>query len=401
MEIFSCFHKFVLVMFCLLRYMSAMPTLLDNRPSVSFDPAVTGVGRLTALPQQMRGRGARNNEKGRYEKNGISFFDDGWESLADLPPLKTTIFEEQPKTIIARNQSPDISFDRSINPYRGCEHGCVYCYARPTHAYMGLSPGLDFESKLFIKPNAAVLLREELTAPNYSPRTIALGSNTDPYQPIERTYRITRQILEVLSEFNHPVGIVTKSAMVLRDLDILTSMAERGLVKVAISVTTLNGKLARAMEPRASTPAKRLEALRVLSAAGIPTVVMIGPVIPAVNDMEIEAILKAAAVAGVKEAGYTMLRLPLEVKDIFKEWLMTEMPDRASKVMALVKSVRNGKENDATFGRRMTGTGPYAWTIGRRFQLAAERLGINAKRTTLATELFQRPPQAGEQLTLI
>ncbi len=374
--------------------------LLDMRPSVSFDPAVTGAGRRTALPQQMRGRGARNNDAGRFENNSAAFFDDGWESLAELPPLKTTIFEEHPKSIIARNQSPDISFDRSINPYRGCEHGCVYCYARPSHAYMGLSPGLDFESKLFIKPNAAALLREELTAPNYTPRTIALGANTDPYQPIERTYRITRAVLEVLSEFNHPVGIVTKSALVLRDLDILTSMAQRGLVKVAISLTTLDGKLARAMEPRASTPAKRLEALRVLSAAGVPTVVMMGPVIPAVNDMEIEAILKSAAMAGVKEAGYTMLRLPLEVKDIFKEWLMTEMPDRASKVMSLVKSVRGGKENDATFGRRMSGTGPYAWTIGRRFQMTAERLGLNVNRLKMATDLFQRPPQVGEQMVL-
>ena len=378
-----------------------MPTLLDMRPSVSFDAAVTRSGRLTALPHLMRGRGARNNDKGRFERNDISFFDDGWETLAELPPLTTTIFEEQPKTIITRNQSPDISFDRSINPYRGCEHGCVYCYARPTHAYMGLSPGLDFESKLFIKPNAAALLREELSAPNYAPRSMALGSNTDPYQPIERTYRITRQILEVLSEFNHPVGIVTKSALVLRDLDILTSMAKRGLVKVAISLTTLDRKLARALEPRASTPAKRLEALCVLSAAGVPTVVMMGPVIPAVNDMEIEAILKSAYTAGVREAGYTMLRLPLEVKDIFKEWLMMEMPDRAPKVMALVKSMRGGKENDATFGRRMTGMGPYAWTIGRRFQMTVERLGINVNRSKLATDLFQRPPQPGEQMVLI
>ena len=401
MAAISALRKIVLVMFLDLCYISGMPTLIDMRPSVSFDAAVTGTGRLTALPHQMRGRGARNNDSGRFEKNGISFFDDGWDTLAELPALKTMIFEEHPKTIIARNQSPDISFDRSINPYKGCEHGCVYCYARPTHAYMGLSPGLDFESKLFIKPNAAALLREELTATNYSPRTIALGANTDPYQPIERTYRITRQVLEVLSEFNHPVGIVTKSALVLRDLDILTSMSKRGLVKVAISVTTLDGKLARAMEPRASTPAKRLEALRVLSAAGVPTVVMMGPVIPAVNDMEIEAILKAASLAGVKEAGYTMLRLPLEVKEIFKEWLKTEMPDRASKVMSLVKSVRDGKENDATFGRRMTGMGPYAWTIGRRFQMTAERLGINVNRVKLTTELFQRPPQPGEQLTLI
>jgi DNA repair photolyase len=397
---FLVLRKFVLVMFLASCYISGMPTLLDMRPSVSFDPAVTGAVRRTALPHQMRGRGARNNDAGRFEKNSAAFFDDGWESLAELPPLKTTIFEEHPKSIIARNQSPDISFDRSINPYRGCEHGCVYCYARPTHAYMGLSPGLDFESKLFIKPNAAALLREELTAPNYTPRTIALGANTDPYQPIERTYRITRQVLEVLSEFNHPVGIVTKSALVLRDMDILTSMAQRGLVKVAISLTTLDGKLARAMEPRASTPAKRLEALRVLSAAGVPTVVMMGPVIPAVNDMEIEAILKSAAMVGVKEAGYTMLRLPLEVKDIFKEWLMTEMPDRASKVMSLVKSVRDGKENDATFGRRMSGTGPYAWTIGRRFQMTAERLGINVNRFKLATDLFQRPPKVGEQMVL-
>ncbi len=377
-----------------------MATLLDMRPSVSFDGSITGSGRYMALPQQTRGRGARSNETGRFEKNGVSFFDDGWESLGELPALKTTIFEELPKSIIARNDSPDISFDRSINPYRGCEHGCVYCYARPTHAYMGLSPGLDFESKLFIKPNAAALLREELSSPNYEPRVIALGANTDAYQPIERTYRITRQILEVLSEFNHPVGIVTKSALVLRDMDILTSMAKRGLVKVAISLTTLDGKLARAMEPRASTPPKRLEALRILSAAGIPTVVMIGPVIPAVNDMEIEAILKAAAAAGVKEAGYTMLRLPLEVKDIFKQWLMTEMPARAAKVMKLVKSVRDGKENDATFGRRMTGTGPYAWTIGRRFQMTAERLGINLARVKLRSDLFKKPIRSGDQLAL-
>ncbi len=372
-----------------------MPTLLDTRPSVGFESAVT------ALPQQLRGRGARNNLKGRFEKNGAAFFDDGWDSLAELPPLKTTVFEELSKTIIARNQSPDISFDRSINPYRGCEHGCVYCYARPTHAYMGLSPGLDFESKLFIKPNAAALLREELTAPNYVARTLALGSNTDPYQPIERTYRITRQILEVLLEFNHPVGIVTKSALVLRDLDILTLLAERGLVKVAISLTTLDGKLARAMEPRASTPAKRLGALRILSAARVPTVVMMGPVIPAVNDMEIEAILKSAATAGVREAGYTMLRLPLEVKDIFREWLNAEMPDRAAKVMSLVRSVRDGNENDSTFGKRMSGTGPYAWTIGRRFQMSCERFGINKNRVKLAGDLFQVPPQPGEQLRLI
>ena len=372
---------------------AARAAAVDLEAPTDADVAVEGAHR--------RGRGAQSNASGRYEPLARIAFDDGWQSFEELPPFKTTVTVDSTRKIITRNDSPDISFDRSINPYRGCEHGCVYCFARPTHAYLGLSPGLDFESKLFVKPDAPALLEKELSAPNYQVRTIAIGTNTDPYQPIERERKIMRGILEVLERAGHPVGIVTKSALVLRDLDILTSMAERGLVKVAISVTTLDGKLARAMEPRASTPAKRLEALRVLSAAGIPTVAMIGPVIPAVNDMEIEAILKAAAVAGVKEAGYVLLRLPLEVKDIFKEWLMTEMPDRASKVMALVRSVRNGKENDATFGRRMSGTGPYAWTIGRRFQLAAERLGNNAKRTTLATDLFQRPPQAGEQLTLI
>ncbi len=374
-----------------------MQTLLNMRPSVGFESALP-----SGYNQRMeRGRGAQINPAGRFERQGLEAFDDGWESFAELPKLKTTIFEEIPKSIISKNDSPDISFDRSINPYRGCEHGCVYCYARPAHAYMGLSPGLDFESKLFIKPNAAALLREELTAPNYVPRTIALGANTDPYQPIERTYRITRQILEVLLEFNHPVGIVTKSASVVRDIDLLQALASKGLVKVAMSITTLDPKLARAMEPRASTPAKRLDAVRLLSAAGIPTVVMMGPIIPAINDMEIENILKAAYAAGAREAGYTMLRLPLEVKDIFKDWLTKEMPDRAAKVMSLVKSVRGGKENDPRFGERMVGTGPYAWTIGRRFQLACERLGINVNRLKLDASQFKRPPQLGEQLTLI
>ncbi len=372
-----------------------MTTLLDKRQGLSFD------GRLTALPPQTRGRGARNNSSGRFERLNVALFDDGWESFDDLPPLKTTVYTETPKSIITRNQSPDISFDRSINPYRGCEHGCSYCYARPAHAFMGLSPGLDFESKLFAKTNAAELLRRELLEPGYVPKTIALGANTDPYQPIERTYRITRQVLEVLSEFNHPVGIVTKSALVVRDLDILTSMAERGLVKVAVSVTTLDPKLARSLEPRASTPSKRLGALQMLSAAGVPTVVMVAPVIPAVNDSEIEAILKAASAAGVRNAGYVLLRLPLEVKDIFKEWLDSEMPDRAAKVMSLVRSTRGGKDNDPAFGRRMTGSGPYAWSIGRRFELACQRLGLNAERRKLSTELFKRPPQPGDQLTLL
>jgi len=378
-----------------------MVTILDRKHSSGLDLAALGTGKLTSLPQLERGRGARVNPGARFDQHSTAFVDDGWETLAEPQKLHTEIFTENPKSIITRNDSPDISFDRSINPYRGCEHGCVYCYARPSHAYMGLSPGLDFESKLFVKPNAAALLREEFTATNYQPATIALGANTDPYQPIERDYRITRQVIEVLQEFNHPFGIVTKSASVLRDLDILQPMAGKGLVKVAISVTTLDADLARRMEPRASTPMKRLSALEILSKAGIPTVVMMGPIIPGLNDSEIENVLKAARNAGVKEAGYTMLRLPLEVKEIFKDWLEKEYPDRAAKVMSLVRSVRGGKENDPNFGTRMAGQGPYAWTIGRRFQLAAQRLGLNVNRVKLRTDLFEKPIQKGQQMRLI
>ena len=386
-----------------------MVSLIDMRPASGLNASVLGAGRYNSLPQfdikpvpsRERGRGAKINPSGRFESLHEELVDDGWETLAELPRLKTEIFTETAKTIITRNQSPDISFDRSINPYRGCEHGCVYCYARPAHAYMGLSPGLDFETKLFIKPAAAALLREELTAPSYVPKTLALGTNTDPYQPIERTYRITRSVIEVLAEFKHPFGIVTKSYSVTRDIDLLKPLAALGLVKVAISITTLDRKLARAMEPRASSPAKRLAAIEELSKAGIPIVVMMGPIIPGLNDHEIEAILKAAYAAGAREAGYTMLRLPHEVKDIFKDWLEKEYPDRAAKVMSLVKSVRGGDENDPNFGTRMTGSGPYAWTIGRRFQLAAQRLGLNATRVKLTLELFKRPPVSGEQLALL
>ncbi|WP_421696690.1 PA0069 family radical SAM protein [Aestuariivirga sp.] len=356
---------------------------------------------MTALSAQSRGRGATVNMSGRFENFSRSLFDDGWEGLEDLPFFRTEVFEEKPKTIITKNDSPDVGFDRSINPYRGCEHGCSYCYARPAHAYMGLSPGLDFESKLFAKPNAAQLLRAELSAKSYVPKTIALGANTDAYQPIERERRITRGILEVLSEFNHPVGIVTKSALVTRDIDILAPMAKKGLVKVAISVTSLDPKLARAMEPRASTPMKRLAAIEQLSAAGIPCVVMVAPIVPAVNDSEIEAILKTAKTAGAQEAGYVMLRLPHEVKEVFKDWLQATMPDRAAKVMSLVKSSSGGKEYDPAFGIRQTGTGPYAWTIGRRFELACQRLGLNRRKLKLATDHFRRPPQPGEQLSLL
>ena len=323
------------------------------------------------------GRGATTNRSGRYEPIAYEPVDDGWGSLGELEALSTEVQEVPARRIITRNSSPDIGFDRSINPYRGCEHGCIYCFARPTHAFLGLSPGLDFETKLFAKTNAGAALERELADPAYRPRTIAIGTNTDPYQPIERRYRIMRRILEVLSAANHPVGIVTKSALVLRDLDILRSMAERGLVKVALSVTTLDRKLARAMEPRASTPDKRLETVAKLVDAGVPTSVMVAPIIPGLTDMEMERILERSAAAGVKNAGYVLLRLPLEISDLFTEWLKANCPDRANRVLSLMRSTRGGKLYDAKWGERMVGEGPYAWMIGRRFEIAAERLGFN------------------------
>jgi len=351
-------------------------------------------------PERRRGRGAESNRSGRFEPQSRHAIDDGWQSLDILPPFKTEVTEETPRKIITRNESPDISFDRSINPYRGCEHGCAYCFARPTHAYMGLSPALDFETKLFAKPGAAKLLEKELAKPGYEVRTIAIGTNTDPYQPIERKYRIMREILEVLDATSHPVGIVTKSALVTRDIDILSRMAARGLAKVALSVTTLDRELARAMEPRAATPDKRIEALRLLSAAGVPTTVMVAPVIPALNEPEMERILEVAAAAGVKEAGYVLLRLPIEVKDVFKEFLKREYPDRAEHVMSIIRSMRGGKEYDSQWGERMRGSGPYAWQIGRRFEMAAKRLGLNSERRRLRTDLFSPPTLPGDQLDL-
>ncbi len=348
-----------------------------------------------------RGRGAQSNASGRYEPLARIAFDDGWQSFEELPPFKTTVTLDSTRRIITRNDLPDISFDRSINPYRGCEHGCIYCFARPTHAYLGLSPGLDFETKLFAKPDAAKLLERELSVAGYVPRTIAIGTNTDPYQPIEREHQIMRRILEVLDRCGHPVGIVTKSALVLRDLDILARMAQRDLVKVALSVTTLDPRLARVMEPRAATPPRRLEALRQLTAAGVPTSVMVAPVIPALNDAEIERILDAAAAVGVREAGYVLLRLPLEVRDLFREWLMANFPDRYRHVFKLIRDTRGGKDYDSSWNTRMTGAGPVAWMIGRRFELACEKLGFNKTRTRLTTEHFNPPRPAAEQLSLL
>jgi DNA repair photolyase len=361
----------------------------------------TGTQSGTAIDRaRRRGRGTVSNASGRYEPLARIAFDDGWQGLDELPPFKTTVTVDSTRKIITRNDSPDISFDRSINPYRGCEHGCVYCFARPTHAYLGLSPGLDFESKLFMKPNAPELLERELSAPGYVPKTIAIGTNTDPYQPIERRYKIMRGILEVLERAGHPVGIVTKSNLVLRDLDILSRMAERNLVKVALSVTTLDPKLARVMEPRASTPPRRLEALRQLTAAGVPTSAMVAPVIPAINDAEIERILDAVAAAGVRHAGYVLLRLPLEVRDLFREWLIENFPDRYRHVFNLIRDTRGGKDYDSTWGKRMTGSGPVAWMIGRRFEVACERLGFNKSRSATTTEHFRPPRPAAQQLAL-
>jgi len=372
---------------------SARPKLIDDsaRVIVARQNGVKLANELVA-PERRRGRGAASNETGRFEPLKREAFDDGW-GEEELAPFKTEVIHERVRAIITRNQSPDISFDRSINPYRGCEHGCFYCYARPTHAYLGLSPGLDFESKLFVKDGAADLLMRELAAPSYRPATIALGANTDPYQPIERQYRLTRSILEVLAKTDHPVGIVTKSNLVLRDLDILSAMAAKGLAKVYVSVTTLDRDLARKMEPRAPTPARRIEAIEQLARAGVPVGVMTAPIIPAVNDSEIEKILARAHGAGAREAGYVLLRLPLELRDMFREWLAVNFSDRLSHALSLVQSTRGGKDYDSQWGKRMAGSGPYAWMIGRRFEIAATRLGYNETPATLRNDLFRPPPR--------
>jgi DNA repair photolyase len=357
---------------------------------------------ITADTRALRGRGAQSNASGRYERETRVLVDDGWTREDETPPaLKTEVLRDSSRTIITRNKSPDISFEQSINPYKGCEHGCVYCFARPTHAYLGLSPGADFESRLFAKPNAAELLARELAAPGYVPKVIAMGTNTDPYQPIERQLKITRSILEVLRDFNHPVGIVTKSPLILRDLDILAPMAEQGLARAAISITTLDRKLARVMEPRAATPGRRVEAISGLHRAGVPVAVMFAPVIPALNDDELETVLGTAVEAGAGSAGYVLLRLPLEIKDLFREWLEEKEPGRAKHVMSLIRQMRGGKDYDSQWHTRMKGTGPYAEMIARRFHMAVKRLGLNQERASLTIDKFRRPPRPGDQLRLL
>ena len=349
---------------------------------------------------RMRGRASAINPAGRFETSSRHLFDDGWQTLDELPPFKTDVTAESPRSIIAHNESPDLPFDRSINPYRGCEHGCVYCFARPTHSYMGLSAGLDFETKLFAKPNAAKLLRKELASKDYQVKSMAMGTNTDPYQPIEKQWRVTREILEVLEDCNPPVGIVTKSALITRDIDILSRMAAKGLARVAISVTSLDRKLSRAMEPRAATPALRLDTIRQLSDAGIPTSVLVAPVIPALTDHEMERILDAAKANGAQDAGYILLRLPHEVSGLVKEWLLRHYPDRYTHVLSLMRSMRGGKDYKAEFGTRMRGVGPYAWQLGRRFDLASRKIGLKSTRMSLRTDLFIPPQLEGAQLSL-
>ena len=349
-----------------------------------------------ARPLPTSGRGATTSPPNRFQTREVEPFDDGWdtlEGLADLPPLPTTLTRDASKTVISWNTSPDIGFDRAVNPYRGCEHGCIYCYARPTHAYLGYSPGLDFETRLVFKPEVASLLERELRKPGYVCKPMALGSNTDPYQPVERTLKLTRGVLEVLERYGHPVSIVTKSAGVLRDIDILQRMAGRGLVRVYLSVTTLDAKLARVMEPRAATPERRLSAIAALSQAGVPAAVLAAPMIPGLNDAELERILERAAHAGARHAGYVLLRLPHELRQMFEAWLATHFPDRARHVLNLVRETRGGQLNDSAFHARFHGQGAYADLLGQRFARAARQLGFE-DRTALETRHFA-PPVSG------
>lgn len=345
---------------------------------------------MTATPnhhaQTLRGRAALSNESGRFERHRRSIVDDGWGTLSQAAHSKqATLHHESAKAIITRNQSPDVPFEQSINAYRGCEHGCIYCFARPSHSYMGLSAGQDFETEIFAKPNAAELLEREITRPGYRPRTIAMGTNTDPYQPAEKTQRITRALLEVMLRHKHPVSITTKSHMVTRDLDVLSALAADGLAKVHISITTLNHRLARQMEPRAASPARRLDAVRTLAQAGIPTGVMVAPVIPALTDHEIDWILAAAKEAGAREAGWVMLRLPGDVAPLFEQWLGKAQPERKARVLNALKEMRGGRLNDPRFGARMRGIGPWADIISQRFLKAARRHKL-ANTTTASAE---------------
>lgn len=341
---------------------------------------------------KIKGRGAVSNQSGRYERYIYEKILDGWEiSDSEPDPIATSVYPDASKSVISYNDSPDIPFDRSLNPYRGCEHGCIYCYARPSHAWLGLSPGIDFETKLYAKLDAATLLRQELSHPSYKPAPLILGSNTDPYQPIEKKYQITRQILSILLEFHHPVTIITKSALLLRDMDIFNKLAKQGLLRIFLSIGTLDPKLARLMEPRAAQPKKRLFALQQLSDRQIPVGVLIAPLIPGLNDSELEQITKTIAVSGAKYAGYNLLRLPYEIKDLFQEWLNQHYPDRQAKILSLIRDTRGGSLNNSDFSQRMSGQGPYAQLIQQRFRLATERASLNQTPFKHRTDLFRVP----------
>ncbi len=356
-------------------------------------PDAEPVARMPSLAR--KGRGAVSNPAVRFDSQVVAPFDDGWDTLGNgieaLAPLATTLIKDSTRSAISWNNSPDLGFDRAVNPYRGCEHGCIYCYARPTHAYLGYSPGIDFETKLVYKPEVAELLEKDLKRPGYIARTMALGSNTDPYQPVERTLKLTRSILEILDRYNHPVGIVTKSAGVVRDVDILASMAKRNLVRVYLSVTTLDPKLARVMEPRAASPARRLAAIDELTRAGVPTGVLAAPMIPALNDAELERILEAAARAGASTARYILLRLPHELRQLFDDWLQTNFPDRAKHVLNLIRETRAGALNDSRFHQRFSGQGVYADLLRRRFERAARQWGFDTARHELDGSRFAVP----------
>jgi len=358
------------------------------------------IQRQLVEPARNRGRGAQSNIGGRFERTVTVPVDDGWNTPDPLPVFKTNEHIERAKSIITRNKSPDIAFDRSINPYRGCEHGCSYCFARPTHAYLGHSAGMDFETEIYVKVNAAERLRRELSNPRYTPKPIGIGTNTDPYQPTERKHKIMRGVLEVLLETQHPVTIVTKSALIVRDLDLLTQLAANKLVSVGISVTSMDHKLSRLMEPRASSPAKRLEAIRLLSAAGVPTAVLAAPMVPAINDMELERILDAAAAQGATAASMILLRLPGEVRNVFREWLLRHYPGKLRHVLSLIRDTRGGRDNDPRFGSRMKGEGPYAALMRQRFEKACERHGLKRKLPPLRTDLFVPSAEDEKQLDL-
>ncbi len=348
-------------------------------------------------PIIIKGRGALSNPAGRFEHLSREAVDDGWgeDPSPDTQPA-TQLFADKTRHIIARNQSPDVPFDQSINPYKGCEHGCVYCFARPSHAYLDLSPGIDFETKIFYKTHVPQRIVEELGRPGYVCSTIALGANTDPYQPVEKRLQITRQILTTLLEWRHPVAIVTKGALVLRDLDLLRDLATHGLASVTVSLTTLDNQLKATLEPRAAGPAARLRCIRELSAAGIPVGVLMAPVIPGLNDEEIENIAAASAAAGARSIGYVLLRLPYEVKDLFREWLETHAPEKSARVMGLIREMRGGREYDSQWSQRKTGTGPLADLLRRRFELARRRHGLDGARPPLRTDLFRDPFAANQ-----